>query len=40
MPFALAGTFLAWKIWHELPAATRKYIAENEEKARIELVPE
>jgi MFS transporter, OPA family, glycerol-3-phosphate transporter len=40
MPFALLGGFLAWRIWHELPAATRKYIAENEEKARIELVPE
>src|SRR6267154_1518566 len=30
MPFALIGGFLALKIWHELPAATRKYIAENE----------
>jgi OPA family glycerol-3-phosphate transporter-like MFS transporter len=30
MPFALIGFFLAWKIWHELPAATRKYIAEVE----------
>jgi MFS transporter, OPA family, glycerol-3-phosphate transporter len=40
MPFALLGGFLALKIWHELPAATRKYIAENEEKAEIELVPE
>ena len=24
MPFALLGGFLALKIWHELPAATRK----------------
>ena len=40
MPFALLGGFLALKIWHELPAATRKYIAEVEEKAEIELVPE
>jgi MFS transporter, OPA family, glycerol-3-phosphate transporter len=40
MPFALLGAFLAWRIWHELPAATRKYIAEVEEKAEIELVPE
>jgi OPA family glycerol-3-phosphate transporter-like MFS transporter len=40
MPFALLGTFLACRIWHELPAATRKYIAEVEEKAEIELVPE
>jgi hypothetical protein len=28
------------RIWHALPAATRKYIAEVEEKAKIELVPE
>jgi MFS transporter, OPA family, glycerol-3-phosphate transporter len=40
MPFALLGCFLALKIWHELPAATRKYIAEVEEKAEIELIPE
>jgi OPA family glycerol-3-phosphate transporter-like MFS transporter len=32
MPFALIGLFLAWKIWHELPAATRKYLAEVERK--------
>lgn len=32
MPFALLGTFVAWRIWHELPAATRRYIA-NVEKA-------
>ncbi len=32
MPFALIGFFLAWKIWHELPAATRKYIAQVEQK--------
>jgi OPA family glycerol-3-phosphate transporter-like MFS transporter len=30
MPFALLGCFLAIQIWHELPAATRKYIEENE----------
>ncbi len=40
MPFALLGTFLAWRIWHELPAATRKYITEVEEKTEIELVPD
>jgi OPA family glycerol-3-phosphate transporter-like MFS transporter len=40
MPFALLGGYLSLKIWHELPAATRKYIAEVEEKAEIELVPE
>src|ERR1022692_3193751 len=40
MPFALLGGYLALRIWHELPAATRKYIADVEEKAEIELVPE
>jgi MFS transporter, OPA family, glycerol-3-phosphate transporter len=29
-PFALLGTFIAIRIWHELPAATKKYIAEVE----------
>jgi MFS transporter, OPA family, glycerol-3-phosphate transporter len=40
MPFALLGGFLALKIWHELPAATRKYIAEKEQKTVIDLIPE
>lgn len=40
MPFALLGGLLALKIWHQLPAATRKYITEVEEKPTIELVPE
>jgi len=40
MPFALLGGFLALRIWHELPAATRKYITDVEEKAEIDLVPE
>jgi len=39
-PFALIGGLIALKIWHALPAATRKYIAEVEDKAVIELVPE
>lgn len=30
MPFALLGMIIAWIIWHELPAATRKYNAERE----------
>jgi len=30
VPFALIGGFIALKIWNELPAATRKYIAEVE----------
>jgi MFS transporter, OPA family, glycerol-3-phosphate transporter len=29
-PFALIGCLIAVKIWHELPAATEKYIAEVE----------
>ena len=32
MPFALIGTLISIKIWHDLPAATRKYIAEVEQK--------
>jgi MFS transporter, OPA family, glycerol-3-phosphate transporter len=38
MPFALLGGYLALKIWHELPDATRKYIAEVEDKAEIEML--
>jgi OPA family glycerol-3-phosphate transporter-like MFS transporter len=33
MPFALIGGLVAWKIWHELPAATRKFINDVERKA-------
>jgi len=33
LPFALFGAIIALKIWHELPAATKKYIAEQEQKA-------
>ena len=32
MPFALVGGLIAWRIWSELPAATRKYIDEHEKK--------
>lgn len=32
VPFAILGTYISIKIWHELPAATRKYIAEIEKK--------
>ena len=32
MPFALIGGLLAWRIWHELPAATRDYIDNVERK--------
>jgi OPA family glycerol-3-phosphate transporter-like MFS transporter len=32
MPFALIGGIIAWRIWNELPAATRKYIDEHEKK--------
>jgi OPA family glycerol-3-phosphate transporter-like MFS transporter len=34
IPFALIGGIIAWRIWHELPTATRKYIAEHETKSR------
>ncbi|MBS0658509.1 MAG: MFS transporter [Verrucomicrobia bacterium] len=30
LPAAFLGGIMAWRIWHELPAATKKYIAENE----------
>ena len=29
LPFAMMGTVLAWVIWHELPAATRRYIVHE-----------
>jgi OPA family glycerol-3-phosphate transporter-like MFS transporter len=29
LPFAMMGTILAWVIWHELPAATRRYIVHE-----------
>jgi len=32
MPFAVVGTLIAIKIWHDLPAATRRYIVEVEQK--------
>ena len=32
IPFAIMGIFIGIKIWHALPAATRKYIAEVEQK--------
>jgi OPA family glycerol-3-phosphate transporter-like MFS transporter len=38
MPFALLGGFIALRIWHELPSATRKYIAQVEAKTEIDLV--
>jgi OPA family glycerol-3-phosphate transporter-like MFS transporter len=40
IPFTVVGGIIAIKIWHELPDATRKYIDEVENKARLELVPE
>ena len=30
MPFTLLGLFFAWKLWQELPAATRTYIKNFE----------
>jgi OPA family glycerol-3-phosphate transporter-like MFS transporter len=38
MPFAVVGIGLAIVIWHELPAATKKYLADIEAKDGIELV--
>jgi OPA family glycerol-3-phosphate transporter-like MFS transporter len=32
MPFALVGGMIAWRIWHELPEATRNYIRTVEQK--------
>ncbi|MBS0631251.1 MAG: MFS transporter [Verrucomicrobia bacterium] len=32
MPFALVGSTIAYRIWNELPPATRKYIDEHEKK--------
>jgi MFS transporter, OPA family, glycerol-3-phosphate transporter len=32
MPFAVLGTFLAISMWNDLPAATRRYIAQCEQK--------
>lgn len=34
IPFAFAGGIIAYRLWNELPAATRKYIAEHERPAR------
>jgi OPA family glycerol-3-phosphate transporter-like MFS transporter len=33
IPAAFAGGVIAWRIWHELPEATRRYIREKESKA-------
>jgi OPA family glycerol-3-phosphate transporter-like MFS transporter len=35
LPFTLLGLFFAYKLWHELPAATRKYIDEVESKKTL-----
>lgn len=32
IPFALTGGIIAYRLWNDLPAATRKYIAEHETK--------
>ncbi|MBI4870945.1 MAG: MFS transporter [Candidatus Riflebacteria bacterium] len=34
-PFALLGAFIAVRIWHELPAATRKYLKGTEAKGAV-----
>jgi OPA family glycerol-3-phosphate transporter-like MFS transporter len=38
IPFALIGLAVSMKIWKALPAATRKYITEVEEKAVVSVV--
>jgi OPA family glycerol-3-phosphate transporter-like MFS transporter len=38
-PFALIGSFIAYRFWHHLPAATRKYIDEVELKAKTPVLP-
>ena len=35
VPFAVIGLLVAIKIWHELPAATKKYLAEVEQKRKV-----
>ena len=40
IPFAIIGTLLAWRVWHALPAATRKYIDEIEGKHGWAALPE
>jgi len=39
MPFALLGLFVAIKIWHDLPVATRKYLAEVEQQRKAGVDP-
>ena len=40
IPFAILGGAIALMIWHELPAATRRYIAEVEQRGELKPVPE
>ena len=40
MPFAVLGGVIALKIWHELPAATKRYIVEVEQRDELKPVPE
>ncbi|MBI5770299.1 MAG: MFS transporter [Verrucomicrobia bacterium] len=35
MPFALVGAYIAWRMWHELPEATKRYIAQHEAKGGV-----
>lgn len=35
MPFALAGALIARRVWHALPVATRRYLAEVEGKGGV-----
>ncbi len=38
VPFAIVGALIAIKIWRELPAATRKYLADQEKKQGADIV--
>lgn len=39
IPFATIGGLIAWRVWHALPAATRKYIDEVERAGRPSSAP-
>ncbi len=39
LPFALVGLGVAMKIWHDLPTATRKYLADIEQKRQAGFGP-
>lgn len=36
-PFAILGTFFAWRIWHQLPEATKRYLKTVEKIDVVEM---